>query len=231
MARLRVPIEELLLRHRAIDDEQLRYARDQQRKVGGDLGRVLIELGFVSEELVLRAQAHQLGIPMVDPEKSPPPRELAAALGETLCRRFGVIPVSGNLESKLLRVATSTPTNTVRLTQLQEAAPAFRIEIAGATSDKIEKAIRAAFSGGGGDPLEEHPEIHPEPDPHDELAERVAKLEKMLANPQFAALSARVERLEQIIERDHHALNVIGQAIIEAGVITREELKKRLGRG
>src|SRR5205085_11737683 len=118
MARQRIPVEEMLLRHRAIDEDQLRAARDAQRQRGGDLGRVLLELGYVSEELLLRAQSHQLGIPLIDPAQSPPPRELAQVLGEKLCKRFGVIPVSGNLDAKLLRVATSAPANVERLAML-----------------------------------------------------------------------------------------------------------------
>ncbi len=231
MARMRIDVEELLLRHRAIDEDQLRAAKEQQKRVGGDLGRVLVELGYVSEELLLRAYAHQLGIPMVNPAAQPPPRELAEALTEPLCRRFGVIPVSGNLESKLLRVATSSPTNAARLQMLAEAS-GYRIEAAAATAESIEKAIRAAFSGSRPAPAEdEPPEIHPESDDVGELRDRVELLEKMLSNPQVAAILARVERLEQIAEADHRALNVMGQLLIDLGLVTREDLKKRLGRG
>src|SRR5438105_2296235 len=145
MARPKVPVEELLLRHRAIDEGQLREAREQQKKVGGDLGRVLLELGYVSEELLLRAQSHQLGIPLIDPAQSPPPRELAQVLGEKLCKRFGVIPVSGNLDAKLLRVATSAPANLERLAMLGHES-GFRIEAAAATAESIARAIKAAFA-------------------------------------------------------------------------------------
>ncbi|TMA22247.1 MAG: hypothetical protein E6J88_14535 [Deltaproteobacteria bacterium] len=226
MARARIPIEELLLRHRAIDEEQLQYARDHQKKVGGDLGALLVDLGFVGEEVMLRAQAQQLGIPMVNPEQTPPPRELAAALTEALCKRYGVIPVSGNLESKLLRVATSSPSNPERLAMIGQLS-GFRVEPAAATKDSIAKAIRIAF---GAPPEEPLPEVLPEPEP-DDLRDRVARLEKMLSNPQFAGLVARVERLEQIAEKDHHALNVLCQVLLDLGFITREELKKRLGSG
>ena len=225
-----VSVEELLLRHRAIDEDQLREAREQQKKMGGDLGRVLLELGFVSEELLLRAQAHQLGIPLVDPAQSPPPRELAHALGEKLCKRFGVIPVSGNLEAKLLRVATSTPASVDRLTMLSHES-GFRIEAAAATSDSIARALRSAFAAANDD-FAAPPLVEPEPvaEAHDaaELRERLERLEKMLAHPQFAAMIARVERLEQIAERDHHALNVILQVLIDLGFISRDELKARL---
>lgn len=227
MARPKVSVEELLVRHRAIDDDQLRDARERQKKVGGDLGRVLVELGYVSEELLLRAQSHQLGIPLVDPAQSPPPRELARALPEQLCKRFGVIPVSGNLEAKLLRVATSAPANADRLASLAQES-GFRIEVAAATADSIARATRAAFSESAGAPAPaaEHPEIEPMKD--DELLQRLERLEKMLANPAFAGLVARVERLEQIAERDHHALNVLGQVLLDLGFITRDDLRKRL---
>jgi hypothetical protein len=225
MARPKVSVEELLLRHRAIDQDQIRAAREQQKKVGGDLGRVLVELGYVSEELLLRAQSHQLGIPLVDPAQTPPPRALAQALPEQVCKRFGVIPVSGNLEAKLLRVATSAPANTERLATLAQET-GYRIEIAAATADSIARAIRAAFSAP--EPADEPhpPEIEPEQD--DDLLLRLERLEKLLANPLFAGLVARVERLEQIAERDHHALNVLGQVLIDLGLISRDDLRKRL---
>ena len=229
MARMRLSVEDLLLRHRAIDEEHLRAAREHQKKSGGELGRVLVELGYVSEELLLRAQAHQLGIPLVNLAQSPPPRDLALALTEVLCRRFGVVPVSGNLETKLLRVATSSPANTERLTMLSEAS-GFRIEAAAATSASIERALRAVFSGAPAPADPDHPELHPEPDELGELRDRVTRVEKMLSHPQIAALTARIERLEQIAESDHHALNVMGQILLDLGFLTREELKKRLER-
>src|SRR5437773_6231865 len=190
-----VSVEELLLRHRAIDEDQLREAREQQKKMGGDLGRVLLELGFVSEELLLRAQSHQLGVPLVNLDQSPPSRELAQMLTEPLCKRFGVIPISGNLETKLMRVATSQPGNLERLAMLAQAS-GFRIEAAAATSAQIEKAIRAAFSPHqpASAPEQAPPEIHPEPEEISELRERIARLEKIITNPQFAAILSRVER-------------------------------------
>lgn len=149
-----------------MDEDQLRTAREQQKRTGGDLGQTLVELGYVSEELLLRAQSNQLGIPLVNPAQ-------LALLG----RESG-----------------------------------FRIEAAAATAGSIEKAIKAAFSS---EPAAEgaHPVLEPEPDHDlDGLRERVALLEKVLGGPQFAALLARLERLEQIAERDHHALNVLGSS-------------------
>jgi hypothetical protein len=231
MARTRVSIEELLLRHRAIDEEQLGRARERQEKTGGDLGRVLVELGYVTEELLLRTLANQLGIPFVNLQKEPPPHELAVALTEALCGRFGVVPVSGNLENKLLRVATSEPTNLERLAMVAQAS-GFRIEAAAATAASIERAIKQVFAQPAppaepGEPLPPPAEIHPQPD---DLGDRVGRLEKLFDGAQFAALLARIERLEQVGERDRRMLNVLAALLLELGFISREDLLKRLGR-
>jgi len=225
MARSRVPIEELLLRHRAIDDEQLRYARDHHRKVGGDLGRVLIELGFVSEELVLRAQAHQLGIPLVDPAKNPPSESFARFIPLQLAQRLRVIAVGGNLETRLLRVATSAPGDTAAVTELTRAT-GCKIELAVATARSIEAAIQTAYFQDAEPP----PPPEPELDDLQDLKKRLARAERQLSSREYAAALARIERLEQIAENDHHALNVIGQILLEVGAISREELKRRLAR-
>jgi hypothetical protein len=82
LARARFSIEELLLRHRAINAEQLARARDEQRL---------------------------LGIPLVDPVKNPPAAEPLQCLPAAIAGRFKVIPVGGNPEAGLLRIATCAP--------------------------------------------------------------------------------------------------------------------------
>src|SRR5258708_26868555 len=94
-AQTRMTLEELLLRHNAISEEHLDQAREEQKKFGGDLGRILVDLCYVSEDLLMRALAHQLAIPLLNPEQQPPPIELVQAFPLHLCERFGVILVQG----------------------------------------------------------------------------------------------------------------------------------------
>jgi hypothetical protein len=230
VAHPRLSLEELLLRHGAIDQAQLARAREEKEKWGGDLGRILVDLGYVSENLLLRAQAHQLGIAAVDPEAHLPTDELIQALPVHLCERYGVIPVSGDLAARLLRVATSAPADVEQLALLAHDS-GFRIEPLAATSSAIERAIRRAYYG---EAANDHPlaEIEPETEGahlHD-LEDRVARLEKLLTHKQFAALLARVERLEQIAELDRRALRVLTEVILDLGFLTAEELKARLAK-
>lgn len=221
----RISIEELLLRHRAVTDTQLERAREEQRKSGGDLGRILVRLGYVSEDLLLRAQAHQLGIPLVDPAKNPPSESFARFIPLQVAQRLRVIAVGGNLETRLLRVATSAPGDTAAVTELTRAT-GCKIELAVATSRSIEAAIQTAYFHEAEPP----PSPEPELDDLQDLKKRLARAERQLSSREYAAALARIERLEQIAENDHHALNVIGQILLEVGAISREELKRRLAR-
>jgi MSHA biogenesis protein MshE len=63
----RLKLEDLLLRHGAISSEQLEQAQQEQKKWGSEIGRIMVDLGFISEQLPVRAVAHERGIPMADP--------------------------------------------------------------------------------------------------------------------------------------------------------------------
>lgn len=221
----RISIEELLVRHRAVTDTQLERAREEQRKSGGDLGGILVRLGYVSEDLLLRAQAHQLGIPLVDPVKNPPSASFARFVPLQLAQRLRVIAVGGNLETRLLRVATSAPNDGAAVTELTRAT-GCKIELAAATSRSIEAAIQAAYFQEGRPENKREPQV----DELQDLRKRLLRAERQLSSREYAAALARIERLEQIAENDHHALNVIGQVLLEVGAISREELKRRLAR-
>ncbi|HEX9578768.1 MAG TPA: hypothetical protein VF993_13525 [Myxococcales bacterium] len=222
MASPRMTLEELLLRHRAIDEDQLSRAREEQARLGGELGRVLLDLGYITEELLVRAQSHQLGIPAVKPDKETIPPELLRAFPAHLCEKFGVVPVGGNLANKMVRVATASPGNTELLASLAHES-GFHIETAVATAASIERAIKRGYYG-----EEVPPEIEPEADDAGDLRARVEQLERSLANPQVAALLARIERLEQVAEADRRGLRALCKVMIDLGFISDEELMKRL---
>jgi hypothetical protein len=230
-----ISVEELLLRHRAINEEQLEHARNEHIRTGRDVGRILVDLGFVGEDLLLRAQALQLGIPLVDPIKTPPSAELVRCLPLALAERYRVIPVGGSRETGLLRLATCSPAET-DVFNLISRATGYKIELAAARAKTIEQAIRIAYHGeqpppeAQKEPVPEAAPVEPRDDLR-ELRERLSRAETQLSNQHYAAALARIERLEQIAESDHHALNVLSQVLIESGAISREDLKRRLARG
>jgi hypothetical protein len=233
--RTRIWLEDLLLRHGAIDQAQLQRAREEQRNLGGDLGRVLVDLGFISEDLLMRALAHQLGIPRVEPDAIAISPELLRAVTVQVCERFGVIPVKGDLQAKTLTVATSDPASGALLQSI-EAACGFRVEPAAATSASIERGIRVHYYGESPSAARAarfaapaaaaKPKAAPAAasSPPLELERRVERIERLVRDSQFvAAALARIDRLEQMVARDGAVLRAIGDLLIAKGVVTLEE--------
>jgi hypothetical protein len=206
VAGLPITLEELLVRHGAIADEQLAHAREEQAKWGGDLGRTLVDLGYITEELLLRAVAHQQRIPWVAPSDPAPAAHLSSALSLQLCERFGVITVAADLRARVLRVATADPTNELNLRALATAS-GFSIQPAAAMQEWVDRAIRTVYYGEEHLPVPEEPVELPEDPPplveaepvHDlaELAELRARLDRLEAQrSEVVALGKRVAQLE-----------------------------------
>ena len=58
-------IGEMLLTQGNVNPEQLQQALDEQRRTGELLGRILVRLGYLDEDVLLRTLGEQLGIPVV----------------------------------------------------------------------------------------------------------------------------------------------------------------------
>ncbi len=283
----KVKLDELLLRHGAITAEQLAQAHAEQKKWGGDLGHVLVELGFIPEALLMKAYAHLMGIPLCNPAVDAIPDEFVKAVGVQVCERYGVIPVGGDLKKKKLVVATSEPTKTSELAQVSQLT-GYKVEAAAATADSIARGIRKHYWGEAEAPQDDHRpasfvtesvrptlseipaqpppptvqyvHVHappapvaapppPPPPPADPgpgiaalnaLMVRVAKLEQQVrplenqvqgllaSNPEFAGVTSRVERLEQLIASEGNLVRVLSEFLVEKGLVTRDELFARV---
>ena len=73
-------IGERLIAKRAIGREDLERALEVQRQAGGRLGSILVRMGAVSEDAVLRSLSEQLGYPCVEPAHMPAPLDIYKCL-------------------------------------------------------------------------------------------------------------------------------------------------------
>ncbi|MFM4973611.1 GspE/PulE family protein, partial [Aeromonas veronii] len=73
-------IGERLIAKRAIGREDLERALEVQRQAGGRLGSILVRMGAVSEDAVLRSLSEQLGYPCVEPSHMPAPLDIYQCL-------------------------------------------------------------------------------------------------------------------------------------------------------
>lgn len=108
MARKR--LGEILVQAGVLDDARLRAALAEQRRWGGPLGRILVDMKLISEDSMVQALSHQLNFPAVSSLETRviEPEVLDLVPGE-LAEQHSVVPF--NVQGKFLDVAMSDPTN------------------------------------------------------------------------------------------------------------------------
>jgi MSHA biogenesis protein MshE len=87
-ARRRIRLGELLVQQQAISEGQLATALAEQKRTGRKLGRVLGDLGLMSEAALHEFLAKHLGVPFVDLKQIRIDRESIKLLPEALARRY-----------------------------------------------------------------------------------------------------------------------------------------------
>jgi type IV pilus assembly protein PilB len=111
-------LEELLLSRALISPEQLEEARGQAAQRGRSLGRVLIELGYVSESSLVSVLAGQLGLEFVDLGETTLDHSAIAMVPEAVARRHNCIPVRFEDGNRLV-IAMADPANVVAVDDIR----------------------------------------------------------------------------------------------------------------
>jgi type IV pilus assembly protein PilB len=107
MARKR--LGEILIQAGVLDEGKLRAALNEQRRWGGPLGRILVDMKLVSEDAMVQALSQQLNFPTVTLEQLRIRNEVLDLLPAELAEQHSAIPF--NVQGKFLDVAMADPTN------------------------------------------------------------------------------------------------------------------------
>jgi len=105
----RKKLGEMLLEAGVIDETGLRAALVEQRRWGGHLGRVLVDMKLVTEDQLVATLSRQLGIPTVDLSTVEVPQAVIELVPGELAEQFSLLPFAQPM--KFLDVAMSDPTN------------------------------------------------------------------------------------------------------------------------
>src|SRR5438105_3789041 len=89
----RMRLGDVLIEQKLITLEQLRVALETQTRRGRRLGRLLVELGFVTEDQVVQALARQLNLRYVDLAQFNFNPSVVHKLPESAARRFRAVPL------------------------------------------------------------------------------------------------------------------------------------------
>ncbi|MPZ90821.1 MAG: type II secretion system protein GspE [Actinobacteria bacterium] len=110
-------LDQLLLARGLLSDEQLTEARETAQQKGRSLGRVLIELGYVTEAGLVAILAEQLGLEFIDLGDASLDASAIALVPEATARRHSCIPV--RFEDDKLVLAMADPANVVAVDDIR----------------------------------------------------------------------------------------------------------------
>jgi hypothetical protein len=105
----RKKLGEMLLEAGVIDQTGLRAGLVEQRRWGGHLGRVLIDMKLVTEETLVTTLSRQLGIQTVDLDRMEIPQSVVDLVPGDLAEQQSLMPFAQPM--KFLDVAMTDPTN------------------------------------------------------------------------------------------------------------------------
>lgn len=111
-------IGRLFIERGLISEGQLQEALAESQRVGGLLGRVLIDLGYVTDADLVRALTEQVGLEFVDLSQMDVPEALTSSIPADVAWRYLALPV-GERDGKLL-VATSDPQNSTAFDEIEQ---------------------------------------------------------------------------------------------------------------
>jgi MSHA biogenesis protein MshE len=106
--RRRVRVGELLLEQKLINEQQLKTALAEQHRTGRRLGRVLTDLGMVSEQAFHEALAKHLQIPYMDLRQVQLAPDAVRLLPEAQARRFRAMVLKADAAGALVAMADPT---------------------------------------------------------------------------------------------------------------------------
>ena len=145
MVMTRKDIGELLVAKKAITPEQLTQAREVQRSAPGDIGRIMIDLGFATDKQVAQARAEALGVLFVDLTTTRIDSNAVNLVPERTAKKHNLIPVSKN--GTKLTVAIADPNNPIAIQDVRLATGCLITPVL-ATEDDIAEAIRRNYRAG-----------------------------------------------------------------------------------
>jgi type IV pilus assembly protein PilB len=230
MARKR--LGEILVQAGVLSESQLRAALGEQRRWGGPLGRILVDMKLVNEDAMVQALSHQLNFPTVNLDQRKIEMSVLDLVSADLADQHAVVPF--NVQGKFLDVAMSDPTNLGIIDELRiRTRMNVRPYLAG--PKMIERAV-ARYYGRGMATLHfgaEAPVIDPLAPPAPAGVPTVpvqigASTSSPMRSAEIAALQERVQHLEALVARDEDVLRKLLGLFIEKGIATREEILERI---
>jgi len=139
------PIGRVLTKMGKVTREQVVEALDFQKRKGGALGRILIDLGYIKEADLNFALAAQRGYELISLEGRNITKEMVAAVPPQIATTNKVLPIEFDPASKKLKVAMASPENFRALDDLRSLM-GYDVQAVLADPDQIDKLIAKHYT-------------------------------------------------------------------------------------
>ncbi len=135
-------IGDLLLKEKLISPEQLNQALEHQKKYGGRIGSILVELDFVTEDDITNVLSHQYGVPSINLDYFEIDPDVVKLIPLETAQKYQVIPLSR--VGSTLTIATTDPSNVFAMDDIKFMT-GFNIEPVIASEGAITRAIEKYY--------------------------------------------------------------------------------------
>ncbi|MCX6552766.1 MAG: ATPase, T2SS/T4P/T4SS family [Acidobacteria bacterium] len=144
-------IGQLLVATRAISQEQLDKALQEQRRTGALLGDVLVSMKYLTQEGLAKALAQEARVPFASLDGVGPDPRATGLVPESLARRGMFVAVSRS--ATRLKVAQANPFDVVAVDELQRTIE-MPVEVVCAPKDAITRLLERSYGAGTGNRLQ-----------------------------------------------------------------------------
>lgn len=250
----KIRLGELLVRAGVLDEVKLKAALAEQQRWGGRLGKILVDMNFVSEDLLVKALSKQLGIPRATFQNMNVPAALLDKLDAQFATANALCPEHYDAEKRVLTIATADPTNVQAIDEIRFKT-GMRIQTTIAGEHQILEQIGRHLKGGA----PAYPAAIDVPDlassPPGFMPEEAATLPPdpggfgaysnppslpppygaggfgpaSPAGPPPGAALELLQRLEGAQRQQQKAIRVMLELLIEKGVLSRDEYLRLIG--
>jgi len=128
-----------------VNEGQIQEALAIQRKKGGAIGDVLVELGYVTPQELLLALGAQRGMEVVQLDEMELPTDVTDKVPATLAKSFKVVPIKWDPATKTLTVAMANPHDINILDDLRYT---LHCEVVGAVAshEAVDRALQKYYA-------------------------------------------------------------------------------------
>lgn len=199
---------EMLVEAGLIDNIQLQSALGHQKQWGGKLGDILLEMGFVSEHVLADFFESHLNIPCLDLSDFEIPENVRGLLKDEIIKKYSAVPIG--YENKVLTVAISDPSDIKTIDELQFAT-GYRIKPILVFSLDVKRLMQRYFGEEVAPGYQYKSKVH-------EIGEK----------KDFELVRDEKQKIQkkEVTVKDY--LDAMTNLLIEKGVITREELQRKI---